>query len=58
MFNLCSWQGVEGSNTDFLICAVAEHLDLSILTTDQDFRLFQAIIHSHYTILGKLLRSS
>lgn len=44
MFNLCRRQGLQGSNTDFLICAVAERLDLSILTTDQDFQLFQAYI--------------
>ncbi len=41
LFNLCRRQGVQGSNTDFLICAVAERLGLSILTTDRDFQLFQ-----------------
>jgi predicted nucleic acid-binding protein len=44
MFNLCRGQGVQGSNIDFLICAVAERLDLPILTTDKDFTLFQAHI--------------
>lgn len=44
LFNLCRRNGIQGSNTDFLICAVAERLDLAILTTDQDFRLFQAHI--------------
>jgi predicted nucleic acid-binding protein len=44
MFNQCRRQGLQGSNTDFLICAVAERLNLSILTTDQDFQLFQAHI--------------
>ena len=38
--NICRRQGVQGSNTDFLICAVAERLRLSILTTDRDFRRF------------------
>jgi len=44
MFNLCRRQGVQGSNTDFLICAAAERLGLSILTIDADFRLFGAYI--------------
>ena len=44
LFNFCRRQGIQGSNTDFLICAVAERLELPILTTDGDFRLFQAHI--------------
>jgi predicted nucleic acid-binding protein len=44
MLNICRSQGIQGSNTDFLICAVAERLGLSILTTDRDFQLFQAHI--------------
>ncbi|HNS40814.1 MAG: PIN domain-containing protein [Anaerolineae bacterium] len=44
LFNLCRRQGLQGSNTDFLICAVAERLELSILTTDHDFQQFQAHI--------------
>lgn len=44
MFNLCRREGVQGSNTDFLICAVAERLDFPILTTDKDFTHFQAHI--------------
>ena len=36
----CRLRGVQGSNTDFLICAVAERLDLSIFTTDADFTHF------------------
>jgi len=39
-FNLCRSQGVQGSNTDFLICAVAANRKLAILTADQDFVLF------------------
>jgi predicted nucleic acid-binding protein len=41
-FNLCRAQGVQGSNTDFLLCAVAVNHGLAIFTTDQDFALFQA----------------
>ena len=40
MYNFCRRQGIQGSNTDFLICAVAERLSLSVLTADQDFQLF------------------
>ena len=40
-FNTCRQKGIQGSNTDFLICAVAVNRDYSILTADQDFREFQ-----------------
>ncbi len=36
-FNACRRAGVQGSNTDFLVCAAAERHALSILTTDGDF---------------------
>jgi predicted nucleic acid-binding protein len=36
-FNTCRSRGVQGSSTDFLICAVAERRNLPILTTDADF---------------------
>lgn len=41
IFNINRRQGVQGSNTDFLICAVSEQYEMPILTTDEDFRLFQ-----------------
>lgn len=40
-FNLCRGKGIQGSNTDFLICAVAARHKTPILTTDGDFTLFQ-----------------
>lgn len=43
-FNTCRSNGVQGSNTDFLICAVAHRRGYSILTTDQDFENFQLYI--------------
>ncbi len=43
-FNTCRAQGVQGSNTDFLICAAAERRNLPILTTDEDFVRFAAIL--------------
>jgi predicted nucleic acid-binding protein len=50
-YNLCRGKGVQGSNTDFLICAVAVRLQMPIFTTDADFTLF----HQHLPI--KLYRS-
>lgn len=39
-YTVCRRHGIQGSNTDFLLCAVAERHGLAILTTDQDFGLF------------------
>jgi len=39
-FSACRIRDIQGSNTDFLICAVSERLDLSIFTTDNDFTHF------------------
>ncbi len=39
-FNLCRAKGIQGSNTDFLICAVAVRRGMSIFTTDRDFERF------------------
>ncbi len=39
-FNLCRAKGVQGSNTDFLICAVAVRHDLAVHTTDNDFKRY------------------
>jgi predicted nucleic acid-binding protein len=36
-FNRCRGRGIQGSNTDFLLCAVALREDVAILTTDEDF---------------------
>lgn len=46
-YNLCSGQGVQGSNTDFLLCAVAVRNQMSIFTTDQDFTIFQQYLPIH-----------
>ncbi len=35
--NHCRINGVQGSHTDFLICAVAARLEVEIFTTDNDF---------------------
>jgi predicted nucleic acid-binding protein len=39
-FNLCRSKGIQGSNTDFLICAISVRCDVAIFTTDGDFRQF------------------
>jgi predicted nucleic acid-binding protein len=39
-FNQCRSKGIQGSNTDFLICAVAIRNKSLIYTTDKDFELF------------------
>jgi len=39
-FNLCREKGIQGSNTDFLLCAISARRDLSIFTVDNDFVRF------------------
>jgi predicted nucleic acid-binding protein len=39
-YNICRSKGIQGSNTDFLICAVAVRHDLAVFTTDGDFPHF------------------
>jgi predicted nucleic acid-binding protein len=53
-FNTCRARGVQGSNTDFLICAVAERRNLPILTTDADFSRFAAVLP--ITLHGRLAK--
>lgn len=43
-FNLCRGKGIQGSNTDFLICAIAARHKTPIFTTDGDFTLFQTCL--------------
>lgn len=40
-FNINRRKGIQGSNTDFLICAAAVRNNMPIFTTDADFKLFQ-----------------
>lgn len=39
-FNICRSDGIQGSNTDFLICAAAKRRNYKIFTTDKDFENF------------------
>jgi predicted nucleic acid-binding protein len=43
-FNRCRAKGLQGSNTDFLMCAVSLRHDLEILTTDKDFDGFARVL--------------
>jgi hypothetical protein len=39
-FNLCRGRGIQGSNTDFLLCAVSARRQFPIYTFGQDFAAF------------------
>lgn len=43
-FNQCRAEGLQGSSTDFLICAVALRRDLPIFSADEDFRRFARVL--------------
>ncbi len=43
-FNLCRTRGIQGSNTDFLICAVSARREIPILTTDDDFSRYAKLL--------------
>jgi predicted nucleic acid-binding protein len=43
-YNRCRARGVQGTNTDFLICAVASRRRQSVFTTDRDFEQFARLI--------------
>ncbi len=43
-FNQCRSAGIQGSNTDFLICALASRTRFEILTLDQDFQAFSQVL--------------
>jgi len=43
-FNRCRARGIQGSNTDFLICAASARRGFAILTTDADFLHFAKVL--------------
>ena len=43
-YNLCRARGIQGSNTDFLICAIAARNDFAIFTMDEDFTRFAKVL--------------
>ena len=43
-YNLCRSAGIQGSFTDFVICAVSVRCDLSIFTDDRDFVGYRKVL--------------
>lgn len=43
-FNTLRNKGIQGSNTDFLICAVSINNDIPIFSTDKDFNHYQTYL--------------
>jgi predicted nucleic acid-binding protein len=42
--NKCRKKGIQGSHIDFLICAVANRIDIPIFTNDKDFMHYKKIV--------------
>lgn len=53
MSNTCRRKGIQGSHTDFLICAVADRYDLVIFTVDADFKSYKRHIPIKLYKVGK-----
>ena len=51
LFNQLRSRGAQGSNTDFLICAVSINHELSIYTDDGDFEQFRETIPIHMHVI-------
>jgi len=43
-YNLARGKGVQGSNTDFIICSLAYTHEMSIFTTDKDFESYAFVL--------------
>ena len=43
-YNLCRSKGVQGANTDFLICAASVNHGCEVLTADEDFTRFAQVL--------------
>jgi predicted nucleic acid-binding protein len=43
-FNQCRARGIQGSNTDFLICAVARERGLSVYSTARDYDSYAKVL--------------
>jgi predicted nucleic acid-binding protein len=46
--NICRINGIQGSNTDFLICAIAVRNNFEIFTTDDDFEKYKKYLPIKY----------
>jgi predicted nucleic acid-binding protein len=51
-FNLCRRNGIQGSNTDFLICAIASRRNYEIFPTNKDFIGFKKYLPIVLTLLS------
>ena len=55
VFNTCRANGVQGSNTDLLICAVSINHQLPIFSIDNDFLNYQkympVMMHLHKNVV-------
>ena len=52
-FNICKAKGIQGSHTDFLICAVAQQRNLPVFSLDQDFLHFSGVLS--LSLFGRLM---
>jgi len=43
-FNRCRKRGIQGSNTDFLVCSVALRHNLAVYTEDKDFHQYAQVL--------------
>lgn len=55
-YNTARENGIQGSNTDFLICAISTRHKMPIFTTDQDFTHFRRVIPVKLHILRPELK--
>ena len=55
-FNQCRARGIQGSNTDYLICALALRLQVPVFSADRDFGRNAEIlgVRLHALVLGTL----
>jgi predicted nucleic acid-binding protein len=44
MYNICRRAGIQGSNTDFLLCSLSLRIGASIYTLDRDFEAFAKLL--------------
>ena len=43
-YNRCRAKGIQGLNTDFLLCAIAHRHNFTIFTMDKDFSHFKPLL--------------
>ena len=51
-FNHCRAKGIQGSNTDYLICALALRLEVPVFSADRDFARYAGILGVRLHALG------